>query len=223
MTKTVSKYIVTPDHLWSLHESRSGHVLYEGPGGLYVGLSHAADASGEYRDIITREDLIERVRSHPSKVSGVANLYDMRRIAKEMNGAIGSATPSESATPEQPIRTNTHVAVIAGSQPPSMEVIANGPQELCEKQLEAWIANHPLDLFFEGQILKVESVIERKPLPPRQALSALLRQITGVKDSDVVDDHVTVITGALKKLEKIEAAWADDHLSKVAKIILNEE
>lgn len=208
--------IVTPDILAELYGARPDSVLYESPSGLFVGASHADDTSGEYKDIITNRELVTMVEEKPkgSLSHHRPTMRDFERVANALNKA---------AELNRPVRTNTHVAVIAGSQPPSMEVIANGPQELCEKQLEAWITNHPLDLFFEGQILKVESVIERKPLPPRQALSALLRQITGVKDSDVTDEHVTVITGALKKLEKIEAAWADDHLSKVAKIILDEE
>lgn len=48
---------------------------------------------------------------------------------------------------------NTHYAVIAGSVPPSLDVIACGPREFCEESLTKWLERHPLGKYETAEIL----------------------------------------------------------------------
>lgn len=51
--------------------------------------------------------------------------------------------------------SNTHRAVIEGSCPPSMDIIAAGPIEFCQQRLADWTATHPLGEFDTPRILEV--------------------------------------------------------------------
>lgn len=50
---------------------------------------------------------------------------------------------------------NTHRAVIETSVPPSMELIASGPLEMCRTALASWLEKYPLPEFGTGRIVEV--------------------------------------------------------------------
>lgn len=57
---------------------------------------------------------------------------------------------------------STHYAVISTSMPPSMEVVAGGPEAHCRAVLDTWIKNHPLGEFETGEVLQT---VHRVPNP----------------------------------------------------------
>ena len=48
---------------------------------------------------------------------------------------------------------NTHYAVVATSVPPSMTIIAHGPEDFCRTALDRWVEGHPLGEFETAEIL----------------------------------------------------------------------
>lgn len=50
---------------------------------------------------------------------------------------------------------NSHRGVIETSAPPSLSLIASGPEDLCRGALAAWVAEHPLGEFDEAVVLQV--------------------------------------------------------------------
>lgn len=90
---------------------------------------------------------------------------------------------------------NTHYAVISTSMPPSMEVVAGGPEAHCRAVLDTWIKNHPLGEFETGEVLQT---VHRVPNPSDEltdllgmtpataaeaALLRHLRRLAGVDES----------------------------------------
>lgn len=55
---------------------------------------------------------------------------------------------------------NTHRAVIEGSVPPFMTLIAAGGEEFCSDALAAWIVEHPLNEFETALVLEVTATIK---------------------------------------------------------------
>lgn len=139
------------------------------------------------------------------ELSSDSRAKTLRRLARDLTQKVRGAREIEYADEN----TVTHHAVIAGSVPPTMHLIAGGPQEHCSKALEAWIEKHPLGPFEQGLVLEITEVVDapRRAATAHEASEYLLDHLGVAKLEDTSDEEMLVVGKALRRLEAVEAAW----------------
>lgn len=93
--------------------------------------------------------------------------------------------------------SNTHMAVIATSVPPSLDLIAAGPEAHCVEGLALWLEKHPLQEF------QVAEIVTRDP----KVVAAELRR---AESCCYLDDNGREVEHEDGKLWVIEAGPAPD-------------